>query len=527
MLSLAFHSRKKNDRKRGASSFPSLSPRPSVRRRVEKRWQGRENDEKEANGPLAAEPGELLTSKTVRPIARIASSVQQFVPPSDEHRERSSSSSPPRACASFPDAPTSSRARRKKHGLSGCHEKHLSMKTDDRQRLRERKLKERSAAEAKTAEENGSRRAKQQVNGEVKGPAQKEEQGLNMARGGQETGADVEASSSSSVSQKTAPQGTKQKRRKKRKRGHSAETGKTKANEGSACCMEAGIRSEKAECRTRAGVCTPGISDPDKEESDPGKDFVGGECRNRDQGSSVSREDCFSSSIHVLRKRKRRKKTREVEREEASSSNSLKSRRRWEGDESVEGGLSDSNKTAARDHPGEASMSRREAEENRRRQKSEGDHGDKTRGQRRRRVFDRREEAEKEETHPNFGLQVGKKKPRGDGQHTVQSDKRELLLQKLQGSRFRSLNECLYTSTGQDAFKAFQKDPSLFDAVSPLHNAIYTKEIPLSVLLGERRRFDSDSSFRTGTRIPMRTSSSACLPRRASVSTMYVHLSVV
>ncbi|PFH34867.1 methyltransferase domain-containing protein [Besnoitia besnoiti] len=38
------------------------------------------------------------------------------------------------------------------------------------------------------------------------------------------------------------------------------------------------------------------------------------------------------------------------------------------------------------------------------------------------------------------------------------------LLQKLQGSRFRSLNQCLYTSTGQQALAAFTKDPSLFHA---------------------------------------------------------------
>lgn len=38
------------------------------------------------------------------------------------------------------------------------------------------------------------------------------------------------------------------------------------------------------------------------------------------------------------------------------------------------------------------------------------------------------------------------------------------LLQRLQGSRFRSLNQSLYTSTGEQALAAFTKDPSLFHA---------------------------------------------------------------
>ncbi|KAF4691813.1 25S rRNA (adenine645-N1)-methyltransferase, partial [Perkinsus olseni] len=35
---------------------------------------------------------------------------------------------------------------------------------------------------------------------------------------------------------------------------------------------------------------------------------------------------------------------------------------------------------------------------------------------------------------------------------------------KLEGAKFRMLNETLYTCTGDDAFKMFQKDPQLFDA---------------------------------------------------------------
>lgn len=34
---------------------------------------------------------------------------------------------------------------------------------------------------------------------------------------------------------------------------------------------------------------------------------------------------------------------------------------------------------------------------------------------------------------------------------------------KLEGSRFRRINEQLYTSRGHEAFKTFQSDPSLFD----------------------------------------------------------------
>ena len=38
---------------------------------------------------------------------------------------------------------------------------------------------------------------------------------------------------------------------------------------------------------------------------------------------------------------------------------------------------------------------------------------------------------------------------------------------KLEGSRFRVINERLYTCPGSEAFSEFQKNPSLFKVVSP------------------------------------------------------------
>lgn len=45
----------------------------------------------------------------------------------------------------------------------------------------------------------------------------------------------------------------------------------------------------------------------------------------------------------------------------------------------------------------------------------------------------------------------------------------ESFMKKLEGARFRALNEKLYTTTGAEAFDEFSSDPSLFDVVSSLH----------------------------------------------------------
>ena len=37
---------------------------------------------------------------------------------------------------------------------------------------------------------------------------------------------------------------------------------------------------------------------------------------------------------------------------------------------------------------------------------------------------------------------------------------------RLEGSKFRMINEQLYTSKGKDSFQDFQKEPTLFDVVS-------------------------------------------------------------
>jgi hypothetical protein len=46
------------------------------------------------------------------------------------------------------------------------------------------------------------------------------------------------------------------------------------------------------------------------------------------------------------------------------------------------------------------------------------------------------------------------------------SDLQQRFKKKLEGARFRSINERLYSCKGEEAFSEFQTDPSLFDAVS-------------------------------------------------------------
>lgn len=48
-----------------------------------------------------------------------------------------------------------------------------------------------------------------------------------------------------------------------------------------------------------------------------------------------------------------------------------------------------------------------------------------------------------------------------DGLSSMQAEMRR----RLDGGKFRMLNEQLYTSTGKEAFKTFQSDPVLFDVV--------------------------------------------------------------
>lgn len=49
----------------------------------------------------------------------------------------------------------------------------------------------------------------------------------------------------------------------------------------------------------------------------------------------------------------------------------------------------------------------------------------------------------------------------------------EKFKKKLEGARFRSLNEELYTCTGAKAFENFQKDNHLFEVVSALELMFY------------------------------------------------------
>jgi hypothetical protein len=52
------------------------------------------------------------------------------------------------------------------------------------------------------------------------------------------------------------------------------------------------------------------------------------------------------------------------------------------------------------------------------------------------------------------------------------SDLQQRFKKKLEGARFRSINERLYSCKGEEAFSEFQTDPSLFDAVGILGLAI-------------------------------------------------------
>lgn len=46
------------------------------------------------------------------------------------------------------------------------------------------------------------------------------------------------------------------------------------------------------------------------------------------------------------------------------------------------------------------------------------------------------------------------------------SDLQKVFHKKLEGSKFRILNEQLYTTTGSEAQKMFKEDPSLYEVVS-------------------------------------------------------------
>lgn len=46
------------------------------------------------------------------------------------------------------------------------------------------------------------------------------------------------------------------------------------------------------------------------------------------------------------------------------------------------------------------------------------------------------------------------------------SDLQKVFQKKLEGSKFRILNEKLYTSTGEEALKMFKEDPSLYEIVN-------------------------------------------------------------
>ena len=67
---------------------------------------------------------------------------------------------------------------------------------------------------------------------------------------------------------------------------------------------------------------------------------------------------------------------------------------------------------------------------------------------------------------------------------------------QLEGARFRSINETLYTSTGEHAFTEFSNDPSLFEAVRALYS-IYC----VLVLMMFSIMKDIDSKSRVGRRI--------------------------
>ncbi|KFG32486.1 methyltransferase domain-containing protein [Toxoplasma gondii GAB2-2007-GAL-DOM2] len=75
---------------------------------------------------------------------------------------------------------------------------------------------------------------------------------------------------------------------------------------------------------------------------------------------------------------------------------------------------------------------------------------------------EREEEKKKKDLRPQSPHE-DRREGRDRSRHSLDAQK-TALLQKLQGSRFRSLNQCLYTSTGDQALAAFTKDPSLFHA---------------------------------------------------------------
>ncbi|KEP63007.1 UNVERIFIED_CONTAM: methyltransferase domain-containing protein [Hammondia hammondi] len=76
---------------------------------------------------------------------------------------------------------------------------------------------------------------------------------------------------------------------------------------------------------------------------------------------------------------------------------------------------------------------------------------------------DKREEEKRNEDIRPQSPHEDRREGRDRSKHSLDAQK-ATLLQKLQGSRFRSLNQCLYTSTGDQALAAFTKDPSLFHA---------------------------------------------------------------
>ncbi|KAF4653442.1 25S rRNA (adenine645-N1)-methyltransferase [Perkinsus chesapeaki] len=76
-----------------------------------------------------------------------------------------------------------------------------------------------------------------------------------------------------------------------------------------------------------------------------------------------------------------------------------------------------------------------------------------------------------------------KAKPKAAAKHPKKPKKRTT---KLEGAKFRMLNEALYTCSGDDAFNMFQKDPKLFEAYHKgfAAQAVEWPRNPLDVAIG-------------------------------------------
>ncbi|PHJ16821.1 methyltransferase domain-containing protein [Cystoisospora suis] len=322
-------------------------------------------------------------------------------------------------------------------------------------RVRREGLKERKSTEPRKSEEMGFSDMGG-ADGENK-RASKKKKTMKMFLQRQ----DIENDSSSSFPKNLQDTGIrseeeKRKRRKKRKRQVSEESEITKVNGERSC--------DEADTRRSADMCTPDASQPTlKSLNGARRNAKRHKCDSEAQGS-ISNETFSSTSIPVMQEKKKRKKKKHKkrERDETSFSEPSLVSREGQEDRSFEGTCNEG--TTQQGHrKAVVCVYTAVADDKRRRHPSVLGAGLGEKGGHKRRRLAVGRDGSGIESDRSLSSHTEPKK-RFTAQQTLQLEKRTLLLQKLQGSRFRSLNECLYTSTGQDAFKAFQKDPSLFDA---------------------------------------------------------------